>query len=90
MATVRRKGRGFELRYQVDGPPHSEMVYCQTESEAQRELGIRIGQALEGRAPTAVARKLRINDLAADLEAEYKAKGRRRPETLKCRLAHLK
>jgi integrase len=66
------------------------MVYNMTERQARRELEIRTGQALEGRAPTAGARRLRIKDLAADLEAEYKAKGRRSVETLKYRLAHLK
>lgn len=90
MATVRKHGRGYELRYEVDGEVHSEMVYGKTESEARRELEIRIGQALEGRAPSATARHLRIADLTADLEAEYKAKGRRSLKTLQHRVAHLK
>ena len=52
MATVRKRGRGYQLIYQVDGQPHWEMVYGLTESQARRELEILVGQALEGRAPT--------------------------------------
>jgi len=56
MATVRKRGRGYQLIYQVDGQPHWEMIYGLTESQARRELEIRVGQALEGRGPTAAAR----------------------------------
>ncbi len=90
MASHRKRGRGYELRFEVDGDVHSEMTYVKTDSEAQRELEIRIGQALERRSPTSSARRLRFEDLAGDLEKEYKAKGRRSPDTLKYRLARLK
>lgn len=90
MATVRKRGRGYQLIYQVDGQPHWEMVYGVTESQARRELEIRVGQALEGRAPTAAARQLRVEDLAADLEQDWKITGKRDLKSLPGRIAHLK
>ena len=52
MATFRKRGRGYELIYQVNGERHFETIYAKNDTEAQRELDIRLGQALEGRAPS--------------------------------------
>ena len=90
MATFRKRGRGYQLRYQVAGQRHEETIYARNDTEAQRELEIRLGQALEGRAPTAGARQLRFEDLAAGLESEYKAQARKSGDTLKWRLGNLK
>jgi integrase len=90
MATWRKRGRGYQLRYQVAGQRHEETIYARNDTEAQRELDIRLGQALEGRAPTAGARQLRFEDLAAGLESDYKAQGRKSSDTLKWRLGNLK
>jgi integrase len=90
MATVRKHGRGYQLIYQVDGQRHFETVYARNDTEAQRELDIRLGQALEGRAPTSAARQLRFEDLADGLESEYRARGRKSGDTLKWRLGNLK
>jgi hypothetical protein len=60
------------------------------DTEAQRELDIRLGQAHEGRAPTSAARQVRFEDLAAGLESEYKAAARKSGGTLKWRLRNLK
>lgn len=90
MGSVRRRGRGYQLRYQVDGQRHEEIIYAKNDTEAQRELDIRLGQALEGRAPTSASRQLRFEDLAAGLESEYKARGRKSGDTLKWRLGNLK
>ena len=90
MATVRKHGRGWELIYQVDGKAHFETIYARNESEARRELEIRVAQALEGRAPTATARQLRFEDLAAGLESENNAQARKSRDTLKWRLGNLK
>src|SRR6516165_1841401 len=90
MATWRKRGRGYQLRYQVAGQRHEETIYARNDTEAQRELDIRLGQALEGRAPTAGARQLRFEDLAAGRESDYKAQGRKSSDTLKWRLGNLK
>jgi hypothetical protein len=86
MAAFRKRGRGYQLRYQVAGQRHEETIYARNNTEAQRELDIRVGQALEGRAPTTGARQLRFEDLAAGLESEYKAQARKSGDTLKWRL----
>jgi integrase len=90
MATYRKRGKGYELIYQVDGQRHFETVYAKNDTEAHRELDIRVGQALEGRAPTTAARQLRFEDLATGLESEYRAQGRKSADTLKSRLENLK
>jgi integrase len=90
MATVRKHGRSYQLVYQVDGQPHWETVHVKTESEARRELEIRVGRALEGRSPTASARRLRIKDLAGDLERDWKITGRHDLKSLPARMEHLK
>jgi integrase len=90
VATFRKRGRGYQLIYQVDGERRFETIYARNDTEAQRELDIRVGQALEGRAPSAAARRLQFDDLAADLQNEWKTAGRRDLKSLPSRTAHLK
>lgn len=90
MGSVRKMGSGWQLVYQANGKRHFEIVHVKNESDAIRELKIREGREADPRKPAWARDPLTFDDLAADLENEYKARGRRSADTLKWRTQNLK
>ncbi len=74
--------------YQVAGRRHFETFYCENRSQAIDELKVREAKATASRLPED-PRRLRYEDLAADLLNDYSTNRRRSLPTLRGHLKHL-
>jgi integrase len=90
MGNVRQRGkRSFELSYQVAGRRRFETIHCETRTQALRELKRREGKAVEGRLPVD-AYRLTFDQMAKEIENEYKINERKSIATLRSHLVRLR
>src|SRR5437879_388794 len=92
MGSARYRGRkagkkAFELVYQVAGHRHFDKVYCDTKTEAERELKIREAKALQGHVPSNP--DLTFDDMKDDFINRYINNQRRSLPSLRSHLVHL-
>ncbi len=90
MGSVRKRGRGYQLRYYAGGQLIEETIQADNYTEAVTVLKAREGRIAEGRAGVWVGRKLRFDDLCGGLEADYQLKNRRNLKNLSAYTRHLK
>ncbi len=87
---IYRRGQVWWLKYYDNGRPRYETSRSTKETDAKRLLSLRLGQVEQGNCPAPEAQKARFEDLALDLENEYRANGRRSLEHLIDRIKHLR
>ena len=90
MGNVRKHRKWWQLVYQVGGQRHWETVHVESRSEAIRVLKMREGKALDPQKPPELPQPVTFEDLAADLEQDYRTTGKRCPATLAARLRNLR
>jgi integrase len=72
--TVRKRYNVWWIRYSIGGKRIEERTDARARTEAQRMLNERLGQVAKGETPAAVS-KVRLAELYADIEADYRNKG---------------
>ncbi len=87
---IYKRGRIWWLKYYDNGRPRFESSASTKETDAKRLLSLRLGQVVEGKCPAPEALRTTFEDLAQDLENEYRANGRRTLRHLLDRITHLR
>jgi len=87
---IYRRGNVWWLKYYDNGRPRYESSRSTKETDAKRLLSLRLGQVEQGNCPAPEAQRATFEDLARDLENEYRANGRRSLGHLKVRITHLR
>jgi len=87
---IYRRGRMWWIKFYDNGRPRYESSRSTKETDAKRLLSLRLGQVEQGNCPAPEAQRTTFEDLAHDLENEYKANGRRSLGHLKVRITHLR
>ena len=84
------RGNVWWIKFYDNGRPRYESSKSTREKAAQDLLSVRLGQVVEGRCPAPEAQRATFDDLALDLENEYRSNGRRSLGHLVVRIAHLR
>ncbi len=87
---IYRRGQVWWLKYYDNGRPRYETSRSTRETDAKRLLSLRLGQVEQGNCPAPEAQRATFEDLARDLENEYRANGRRSLRHLIARIVHLR
>lgn len=90
MGMIYQRGSIWWIKFYDNGRPRYESSRSTKEGDARRLLGLRLGQVVQGNCPAPEAQKARFEDLARDLENDYRANGRRSLGHLRARIAHLR
>ena len=90
MGMIYKRGRIWWIKYHENGRPRYESSRSTKEGDAKRLLSLRLGQVVQGNCPAPEAQRARFEDLAQDLENEYRANGRRSLGHLQTRIARLR
>jgi integrase len=85
--TVRKRWNVWWIRYSISGKRIEEKTDAKNATAARNILNERLGQVAKGETPAAVS-KVRLAELYADVEADYRNKGQDL-ETLALRWKHL-
>ncbi len=83
------RGNVWWIKFYDNGRPRYESSGSRKETDAKRLLSLRVGQVVEGKCPAPEAQRATFEDLARDLENEYRVNGRRSLRSLKGRIKHL-
>ena len=89
VADALRQSETWMIRYRVHGRPRRESTETTNDEEAKRILRERQSAADNGTAPAPKARRVTLEEMAANLERDYETNAQRL-DTLKARLGHLK
>ncbi len=84
------RGNVWWIKFYDNGRPRYESSRSTKETDAKRLLSLRLGQVVEGKCPAPEAQRTSFEDLALDLENEYRSNGRRSLGHLVVRIAHLR
>ena len=84
------RGNVWWIKFYDNGRPRYESSGSRKETDAKRLLSLRVGQVVEGKCPAPEAQRATFDDLALDLENEYRSNGRRSVGHLVVRIAHLR
>ena len=84
------RGNVWWIKFYDNGRPRYESSGSRKETDAKRLLSLRVGQVVEGKCPAPEAQRASFEDLARDLENEYRANGRRSLRHLIARIVHLR
>ncbi|MFQ5542070.1 MAG: tyrosine-type recombinase/integrase [Candidatus Binatia bacterium] len=87
---IYRRGQIWWVKYYDNGRPRYESSRSAKESDAKRLLSLRLGQVVEGKCPAPEAQRAKFEDLAHDLDAEYRVNGRKTQGHLLKRIAYLR
>ncbi|MCZ6481605.1 MAG: site-specific integrase [candidate division NC10 bacterium] len=87
---IYRRGQVWWIKFYDNGRPRYESSGSRKETDAKRLLSLRLGQVVEGKCPAPEVQRITFEDLARDLETEYRANGRRSLGHLVVRIAHLR
>ena len=87
---IYRRGQVWWIKFYDNGRPRYESSRSPKETDAKRLLSLRLGQVVEGKCPAPEAQRATFEDLALDLENEYRANGRRSLAHLLARITHLR
>ncbi len=84
------RGNVWWIKFYDNGRPRYESSGSRKETDAKRLLSLRVGQVVEGKCPAPEVQRITFEDLARDLETEYRANGRRSLRHLIARIVHLR
>jgi len=87
---IYQRGRVWWIKFYDNGRPRYESSRSEMETDAKRLLSLRLGQVVEGKCPAPEAQRTKFEDLALDLENEYRANGRRSLGHLLARIRRLR
>jgi integrase len=90
MGTIYKRGKIFWIKYYRHGKSYRESSHSDKERAAKGLLKLREGQVAEGRFPGLRIEKVRFDELAEDLQKDYKLNGRKSLGRADISIKHLK
>jgi len=90
MGMIYQRGNVFWIKYYRNGKPYRESSRSIKEADAKRLLRKREGEIAQGKIPGFYFDKVKYDDLAADLEAEYEINNRKSLKRIKICIENLR
>ena len=89
MGTVYKRDNTYWLQYYRNGKPYRESTKSKKEVDAKRLLKKREGEISEGKLPGIYFDRVRFDELAEDLNIDYKVNNKKSLDRLELSIAHL-
>lgn len=89
MGCVYKRGNIYWIKYYRHGKPYQESSKSKKESDALRLLRNREGEIAEGKLPGIYFDRVKFDDLAEDMLADYRIQGRKSLDRAKLSVSHL-